>query len=255
MARLLRIEYAHGLYHITARGNARMDIFLNDTHRGRFLEILSRTCERHNGLCHAYCLVGNHYHLLVETIDPTLWKGMKYLNGTYSQYFNRSIHRVGHVFQGRYKSVIVDKDSYLLELSRYLALNPVRAGMVSHLEDWKWSSYRGAIGLEVAHPCVDSRWLLGLFGKSRAVAQRRYKAFVAKEGSDSSPLENVKNQIYLGSDEFITKVQTCIRSDQSVDDIPKPQRYAAPNRLKSMFLTTVIKRKVWCSLTCLDTSP
>ena len=89
MARLLRVEYANGLYHVTARGNARMDIFLNDTHRDRFLEILSRTGEHYNWLCHAYCLKCNHNHLLIETIDPTLCKGMKYLNGTYSQF---SIH-------------------------------------------------------------------------------------------------------------------------------------------------------------------
>lgn len=231
MARSLRIEYANGLYHVTSRGNARMDIYLNDTHRIEFLALLAKTINRFNWICHAYCLMSNHYHLLIETIDPTLSKGMKYLNGTYSQFYNRSRGRVGHVFQGRYKGIIVEKEAYLLELSRYIVLNPVRAHMVSRPEDWIWSSYRGAIGLDSAHLCLDSHWLLSLFGDNPSTAKKRYQEFVGNSIDASSPLKNIKNQIYLGSDNFIALTQSQISEEQSFDDIPKPQRRCGPRPL------------------------
>ncbi len=130
MARPLRIEYPGALYHITARGNAREPIFKDDTDRRAFLEILGNVIERHQWRCHAYCLMGNHYHLLIETPKANLSPGMRQLNGIYTQAFNRRHARVGHVLQGRFKAILVDKDSYLLELCRYIVLNPVRANMV-----------------------------------------------------------------------------------------------------------------------------
>lgn len=111
-----------------------------------FLEVLSEVCERFNWECHAYCLMSNHYHLLIETPDANLSQGMRQLNGVYTQRFNRVHGRVGHVFQGRYKGILVEKDSYLLELARYIVLNPVRAGMVRSAKDWPWSSYRATCG-------------------------------------------------------------------------------------------------------------
>jgi len=112
MARPLRIEYAGALYHITSRGNARQDIFLNDSDRVAFLDLLNNTNNRFHWYCHAYCLMSNHYHLLIETSLPNLSKGMKYLNGGYTQQYNRSHKRVGHVFQGRYKGILIESDSY-----------------------------------------------------------------------------------------------------------------------------------------------
>lgn len=147
MARPLRIEFAGALYHVTARGNARQDIYLDDGDRRQFLDLLAHAVNRHDWYCHAYCLMGNHYHLLVETGTPTLSKGMKLLNGSYTQYFNQRYRRVGHVFQGRYSAVLVQKESYLLELARYIALNPVRAQMVRRAQDWPWSSYCATAGL------------------------------------------------------------------------------------------------------------
>ena len=131
MARPLRIEYPGAVYHITSRGNARADIFLMDDDRQVFLDILGNTVEKYNWLCHAFCLLDNHYHLLIETPDPNLSLGMRQLNGVYTQTFNRTHDRVGHVFQGRYKAILVEKESHLLELCRYVVLNPVRAKMVS----------------------------------------------------------------------------------------------------------------------------
>ncbi|MBD3670659.1 MAG: transposase [Gammaproteobacteria bacterium] len=127
MSRPLRIEYAGALYHVTSRGDGQKDIYLDDKDRRDFLSNLTHVCERYNWVVHAYCLMSNHYHLLLETPDGNLSQGMRQLNGVYTQQFNRTHERVGHVFQGRYKAIIVQKDSYLLELSRYIVLNPVRA--------------------------------------------------------------------------------------------------------------------------------
>ena len=131
MARPLRLEYPGAVYHLTSRGNARQDIFAGDADREKFLSILAATVGRYKWLCHAYCLMDNHYHLLLETPDPNLSLGMRMLNGVYTQTFNRDHQRVGHVFQGRYKAVLVEKDAHLVELCRYIVLNPVAAGMVT----------------------------------------------------------------------------------------------------------------------------
>ena len=130
MVRPLRIEFAGGLYHITSRGNRKEVIYLLDEDRQKFLSVLGDACTKYNWLCHSYCLMSNHYHLLIETPFCNLSKGMRYLNSVYTQKFNKAHNRVGHVLQGRYKSILVEKDPYLLELARYIVLNPVRAGMV-----------------------------------------------------------------------------------------------------------------------------
>jgi REP element-mobilizing transposase RayT len=147
MARPIRIEYPGAVYHVTARGNARMAVFVDDADRMGFLEILEDVIKRFNWLCHSYCLMGNHYHLLLETIDGNLSAGMRHINGVYTQYFNRRHDRVGHVFQGRFKAILVEKERYLLELCRYVVLNPVRAGMVKLPEEYGWSSYRSIAGI------------------------------------------------------------------------------------------------------------
>ena len=141
MSRPLRIEYAGALYHVTSRGDRREDIFLNDEDRHNFLAILQQVCERFNWLVHAYCLMDNHYHLLVETPDGNLSQGMRQLNGDYTQTHNRANDRVGHVFQGRFKAILVQKETYLLELARYIVLNPVRARMVREASNWPWRRF------------------------------------------------------------------------------------------------------------------
>ena len=127
MSRPLRIELAGGLYHVTSRGDRRENIYDNDEDRKEWLIVLEKVCERFNWRCHAYCLMDNHYHFVVETAEGNLSKGMRQLNVVYTQYFNRQYNRVGHVFQGRYKAILVEKETYLLELSRYVVLNPVMA--------------------------------------------------------------------------------------------------------------------------------
>src|SRR6056297_3830683 len=146
MGRPLRIEFEGAFYHVMARGNARQNIFLNDGDRQAFLENLGRVSQRFDWSIWSWCLMDNHYHLLIETRQPTLSKGIREVNGVYTQGFNRRHRRVGHVLQGRYKAVLVQKETYLLELSRYVVLNPVRAGMVETAGDWAWSSFRGIMG-------------------------------------------------------------------------------------------------------------
>ena len=147
MSRPLRIQFPGALYHLTSRGNRQEDIYLGNFDRERFLVVLAEVCNRFNWGCHSYCLMSNHYHLLIETPEGNLSQGMRQLNGVYTQCFNRRHKRVGHVFQGRYKSILVQENSYLLELARYIVLNPVRANMVGCPSDWPWSSYRATAGL------------------------------------------------------------------------------------------------------------
>ncbi|MBU0593869.1 MAG: transposase [Gammaproteobacteria bacterium] len=147
MARPLHIELSGGLYHVTSRGDRREDICFSETDREAWLALFAQVCARFNWICHAYCLMTNHYHLVLETPEGNLAKGMRQLNGVYTQFVNRVHGRVGHVFQGRHKAILVEKDSYLLDLSRYVVLNPVRAGMVNDVGDWQWSSFPAMIGV------------------------------------------------------------------------------------------------------------
>lgn len=231
MARPLRVEYAGALYHITSRGNARQDIYRADEDRDEFLALLGQVCERYQWLCHAYCLMSNHYHLLIETGRPSLSKGMRQLNGVYTQFYNRRYNRVGHVFQGRYKAIMVERDSYLLELCRYIVLNPVRAQMVRSARDWPWSSYRATAGLSEAIPALTTDWVLGNFGKQKSRAMAGYRVFVAEGKKQPSPWQQLKNQVFLGSDDFVEDVQCKMRDDQSLDSVPKPQKLSPPKPL------------------------
>jgi len=226
MARPLRIEFAGALYHVTARGNARSNIYGDDEDRRQFLALLETVVHRYDWYCHAYCLMDNHYHLLIETGTPSLSKGMKLLNGAYTQYFNRRSSRVGHVFQGRFKAILVQKDGYLLELARYVVLNPVRAQMVRHCKEWPWSSYRATAGMKVAEPWLTTDWILAGFAKTRSVAQRRYCDFVQEGKGQSSPWQKLRNQIYLGDEAFVEEMQCQLTPDQSLKDIPKKQKQA-----------------------------
>ena len=150
MARPLRIEFPGAIYHVTSRGNAHQAIVEDDADRFEFFAVLTGVLERYGWLCHAYCLMDNHYHLMVETPDGNLARGMARLNGLYTQRFNRRHQRIGHLFQGRYKAILVERESYLLELCRYLVLNPVRAGLVRRAAAYRWSSYRATAGDEPA---------------------------------------------------------------------------------------------------------
>jgi putative transposase len=231
MARPLRIEFAGALYHLMSRGDGREAIYRTDADRRLHLKALAETCERFNWRCHAYCLMGNHYHLLVETPEANLSRGMHHFNGVYTQRFNRAHERVGHVFQGRFNSVLVEKDSYLLELARYIVLNPVRAGMVRSAADWPWSSYRATAGIVDTPEWFDPVWLLAAFGGTRSQAIARYRRFIAEGDGKASPWEELKGQIYLGSAAFVENMQRFCDTGRDLREIPRAQRRAVPKTL------------------------
>jgi putative transposase len=237
MARLLRIEYPGALYHVTSRGNAKAKIYVDDSDHKAFLTVLGFVVKRFNWLCHAYCLMGNHYHLLIETPEANLSRGMRQLNGIYTQKFNWKHHRSGHLLQGRYKAILVDKEEYLLELARYLMLNPVRAGMVESPEEYAWSSYRATIGKEKGPEFLTTDWLLARFGERRRKAQRRFSDFV-KEGMKirTSPWTELKGQIYLGDDSFVESLlQHISESRDKLREVPKRQKQASRPGLSVLF--------------------
>jgi len=227
MARPLRIEYAGALYHVTSRGDRREDIYFDDDDREIWLALFARVCSRFNWRCHAWCLMDNHYHIVIETIEGNLSQGMRQLNGVYTQQSNRKHGLFGHLFQGRYKAILVEKEAYLLELSRYVVLNPVRAGMVKNIDDWQWSSYPAMMGDVTAPAWLETDWLLSQFGKSRKVAKRKYKNFV-REGVGLPPVwGELKSQIYLGGESFVANLQAIYAvqsNDQDLKEIPRLQR-------------------------------
>jgi len=222
MARPLRIEFEGAFYHITSRGNEKKAIFRGTEDFARFLAAISRAHERYGFLVHAYVLMTNHYHLLIETPRPSLTASLHDLNTAYTNYFNRKYNRVGHLFQGRYRCILVEKDAYLLELSRYLHLNPVRAGIVQRPEDYRWSSYLSYV---IALPLP--AWLrtddvLGQLSARKPEARRRYRLFVKDglKGAIQNPLEQVIAGLALGGTKFWEETREKIEKFRQEGEIP-----------------------------------
>ena len=226
MARPLRLEFPNALYHITSRGDRREAIYRDEADRHSWLTTLGQVCERFNWIIHAYCQMSNHYHLLAETIDGNLSRGMRQLNGVYTQKFNNRYQESGHLFQGRFKAILVQKDSYLLELSRYVVLNPVRAHMVAQPEDWLWSSYRSVLNLEPTYSWHDVDWTLSQFGAERSSAIAAFRKFVSQGKGLPDPKLQVKQQMYLGSDAFIAEYQQANEKPEKLAEISKAHKRA-----------------------------
>ncbi|MDX8409689.1 MAG: transposase [Mariprofundales bacterium] len=231
MARPLRVEYPGAIYHITSRGNAQAEIYLDDADRQLFLDTLADVTHRFGWRCYAYCLMGNHYHLVIETPEPNLTLGMRQLNGVYSQRFNRSHHRVGHLFQGRYKAILVDREAYLLELCRYVVLNPVRAGMVADVRHWGWSSYRMTVGVKKAPSWLSVDWLLSQFGTERWRSVERYVRFVEEGLSLGRIWDALNQQVYLGDDDFVERIKSGFSARNDFTEVPKAQWKSVSKRL------------------------
>jgi REP element-mobilizing transposase RayT len=242
MARPLRIEFPGALYHVTARGNHRQDIFVDNEDRQRFLDILAHTARRYNLLCHAYCLMDNHYHLVLETPDGDLAKAMRQVGAVYTQAYNRRHNKSGHLFQGRYKAILVEREGHLLELIRYVVLNPVRAGASRTPEAWPWSSYRATCGMEAVHPCLRIDWTLGNFGTKRMEAIRRFRTFVSDGMEMESPLVRVRGQVVLGGEEFWRGLEGFLNGQADIAEIPRHQRLAGRPELEAL-LTDGLDRK------------
>ena len=235
MARPLRIEFPGALYHITSRGNERQKIFRDDRDRSFFLDLLALCCNRFQWRCHAYCLMGTHYHLVIEIQDSTLSRGMRHLNGVYTQKFNWNHNQVGHLFQGRYKAVLIQRDSHLLEACRYVALNPIRAKLVKAPEDWQWSSYRGTCGLKAAPNCLTTEWVLAQFAETTAIAQKRYRGFVIDGIDRESMWKDLRCQVLLGDDDFVCKFQDVANGLEELPEIPKRQHPCIRPSLEQLF--------------------
>jgi putative transposase len=206
MGRPLRLEFAGAIYHVTSRGDRQEAIFRNDGDRHAWQRILASVCARFHWNIHAFCLMGNHYHMVVETRTGTLSRGMRQLNGEYTRRFNFRNATVGHLFQGRYKAILVQRQTYLLELSRYVVLNPVRAGMVATPGGWPWSSYAMTCSDVPAPEWLETDWLLSQFAVQRHAAVHAYREFVAAGRGLQSPMANLRHQVVLGDDEFVKRL-------------------------------------------------
>lgn len=235
MSRPLRIEYEGALYHVTARGNERGKVFFSKTDYRKFKEYLREGQIKYGFILHCYVCMTNHYHLLIETPEKNLSKIMHYLNSSYTTYINIKRKRSGHLFQGRYKAILVDRDSYLLELSRYLHMNPVRANMVDRPEEYLHSSY--AAYITDSDGLVHTTDLLSMFSKDTKAAKQRYKIFVesALGEEQESPMKKVYGGMILGSvpfikeslnrlgDELLQRTETShkkeLRSHCEIDDV------------------------------------
>lgn len=224
MARPLRLNYAGGVYHVTARGNERKAVVRDDRDRARWVDTLAQVVDRYRVRCHAWVLMTNHYHVLLETPTPNLSLAIRHLNGVYTQAFNRRHRRVGHLVQGRFKAIVVEKEAHLLELCRYVVLNPVRAGLVPHPRRYAWSSYRATAGEAASPAWLTVDWIWQQFGARKGTAQQAYRAFVQGGLNEAeAPWSRIVGQVYLGSEAFVGRMQAYAPGRRD-PEVPRRQR-------------------------------
>ena len=225
MARPLRLEFPDALYHVTSRGNEKRTIFRSDRDRKAFLDFLGKAAKRFGWSVTAYVLMTNHFHLVIQTAEPNLSRGMHWFNSAYVGWFNRIHKRCGHLYQGRFKAFLIEKEAYFAEVLRYVVLNPVRAHMVERPEEHKWSSYRATAGYETAPAWLDLQSALEFFHPDRDQAQADYKEFVcAKIASDDCLWDNLTNRIFLGTDDWTRKMRKTVETKPRSTDHPRKQR-------------------------------
>jgi len=223
MARPVRIEYADAIYHVTSRGNERGRIVRDEKDRDRWLEWAQRAVAECGWRVFAFALMENHYHLFLQTPEANLSVGMRLLNGGYAGYFNARHRRSGHVFQGRFKGIVVEDEGHWLELSRYIHLNPVRVRLVARPEEWKWSSYRGYHWPRQRLEWIDYERVLSEFGGDNARSIRAYRAYMEEglEGRLDSPLVGAVHQMALGSREFVNRIGAKLKARG--EDVEMPE--------------------------------
>lgn len=235
MARPLRIEFPGAIYHITSRGNAREPIFLDIKDRRKFLHIFSNVVKKYHWECYAYCLMTNHYHLVIRTLDANLAQGMRDLNGIYTQAFQENHDRIGHIFQGRYKAFLVEEYEYLLTVARYTVLNPVRAQCVLRPEQWLWSSYQATLGTKKAPSFLTIDGVLKWFSRDRLLAQRKYLHFVTDDMSIPSPFKDIQRDGALGSLQFLRYASSLSEKAFIDKEYPRSERYLSRHTLEDLF--------------------
>ena len=237
MARPLRIEYPNAFYHITSRGNEGREIFTSKGDYARFLRYFESATERYGARIHCFCLMPNHYHLLLETPRANLQRILHHLNTAYTNYFNAKMERVGHLFQGRYRAILVEKDTYALELSRYIHLNPVRAHLVEEPSQYPWNSYLAYVEGEGRWGWLERKFTLGQLSSSEKNARRRYYVFV-REGLVrplEDPLKKVVASTLLGTERFVEGVkERFIKKATSHRDLPALRKLSSWPDLSSI---------------------
>jgi REP element-mobilizing transposase RayT len=239
MSRPLRIEFPGAVYHVTARGDRREPIFEGDYDRVSLLRVLEQALDRFDAQCLAYCLMGNHYHFVLYTRRANLSQLMRQVNGVYTQVYNRRHAKVGHLFQGRFKAILVDRDAYLLSLCRYVERNPVATGLVAQAPDWPWSSCRAHLGVLKPDPWLDSMGLWGyMLGRPVETTADVQQACALYAELIATPEEvrlweiGLRNQIYLGDEAFVSRMQALAApSHAAAKEVPRAQRSSPPRDL------------------------
>lgn len=249
MARPLRIEYPGAFYHVIQRGNDRKNIFISDQDRIKFFEYLSVIHTRYKVDIHTYCLMNNHYHLILETKNANLTKAMHYLNTSYTVYFNVKRKRSGHLFQGRYKAILVEADEYLHQLSRYIHLNPVRIGLVKDPADYPYSSYKYFISNNKSPDWLNTGFILSLFDKNINKAKSLYKKFVLEAIGNETDIirKNISFGFLLGSPEFVGDIKARFvdgREDKEIPVLKAARSQLSPEDIKQMVVKKIGDNKL-----------
>ena len=234
MPRPIRLDYPGAHFHVTSRGNEQRTIFMDEGDRRRFLSLLATTHDRFDVVCHAYCLMGNHYHLLVESGSGRFSAALQHINGSYGRFFNRRHERVGHLFQGRFKSNLIDTDSYLLEVVRYIELNPCRAALVADPAEWAWSSYRSRLGLAPAPEWLRVEPVMERFGQTEA-GRQAYRDFILAGLENQLIHRKLKGDSIIGSPEFVAVQADRARRRSPSQKVPRRQRLADRPALGAIF--------------------
>jgi REP element-mobilizing transposase RayT len=234
MSRPLRIQYPGAMYHITSRGNGGNKIFKDKGDYLIFLEELKKVIEDYNWISYAYCLMPNHYHLFIKTIDPNLSIGMRQLNGDYTQKYNIRHKQFGHIFQGRFKSILVEDAGYQGVLVRYITLNPVKAKLVKSPMDWPWSSHQEIMGLKKGSGCVHVSETLSFFHNNKALAKKEYNNYLYEKIDSKETWNDLRSGLILGSLQFAREVVEKYGNKESVENV-KRERFAGRPTLEEIF--------------------
>ncbi|OQX51450.1 MAG: chromosomal replication initiator DnaA [Candidatus Cloacimonas sp. 4484_209] len=233
MARALRLSFENAFYHVTARGIRKENIFYSDKDKKVFLDKMNETFDKYSFVLYAYCLMDNHYHLFIKTPFANISQGMHYLNTSYANWFRAKHKLMGTIFQGRYKSILVDEDSYALVLSAYIHLNPLRAGMVENIEDYPFSSFLDYIGKR--SPLVrrlDMSLILNMLSNDIKQSQKRYQQFVMENVGLKNPLEKSYKNIALGNEKFIERIKNKIDSLGQNREVSRIKDVSLPSKEK-----------------------
>jgi REP element-mobilizing transposase RayT len=235
MARALRTDFTGAVHHVTSRGNERRPIFFDDCDREAFLEFLGRAVRRFGWSLTAFVLMTNHFHLVVQTPEGNLSRGMQWFNTVYAVWFNRRQERSGHLYGGRFKAFVIEKESYFLEVLRYVVLNPVRAHMVERPEDYRWSSHRATAGIDPVPEWLDVKAALDAFAPDAGLAVPCYRDFVAQKiGSEERLWSKVINGIFLGTAAWARSMRKKVESKPRSTDHPKAQRAIGRPRMHAV---------------------